>query len=294
MDAPAPAPELPDAPARHGWGGVLRATGAAMVTDQAGLVAAGCAFYATLALFPAITMLVFIYGLMFDPVTVEPQLRVLEKLLPPEAYALIAERVHLLVGQPRGTLSVGLAISISIAFYSASAGMRALLSALNLAFQVHGQRGIIGFYAVGLLLTFGAILGAVIGIALLVFLPVAINAAGLDAYASTLVRGFSFALLLLYVLAALVLLYRLGPVGRPPGPWLSLGALVATVLWLLASAGLSAYIDHVASYDATYGSLGAVVAVMMWFYVTAYAVLLGAELDAQIERQQQRRRHGTA
>jgi membrane protein len=284
MDAPTPTSESPIPPPRLGWGGVLRAAGAAMVTDQAGLVAAGCAFYATLALFPAITMLVFIYGLMFDPVTVEPQLRVLEKLLPPEAYALIAERVHLLVVQPRGTLSIGLAISIAIAFYSASAGMRALLSALNLAFNVHGQRGILGFYAVGLLLTFGAILGAVIGIALLVFLPVAINAVGLDAYASMLVRGISFALLLLYVLAALALLYRLGPVGRPRGPWLSLGALVATVLWLLACAGLSAYIDHVASYDATYGSLGAVAAVMMWFYVTAYAVMLGAELDAQIER----------
>jgi len=284
MDTPAPATDPSTPPPRLGWGGVLRAAGAAMVTDQAGLVAAGCAFYATLALFPAITMLVFIYGLMFDPVTVEPQLRVLEKLLPPGAYALIAERLHLLVGQPRGTLSLGLAISIAIAFYSASAGMRALLSALNLAFNVQSQRGIIGFYAVGLLLTFGAIIGAVIGIALLVFLPVAINAVGLDAYASLLVRGISFALLLLYVLVALALLYRLGPVGRPRGPWLSLGALVATVLWLLACAGLSAYIDHVASYDATYGSLGAVAAVMMWFYVTAYAVMLGAELDAQIER----------
>lgn len=285
-DSPAPTcpEEIPPPPPRLGWGMVLRATASRMVTDQAGLVAAGCAFYATLALFPAITMLVFIYGLMFDPVTVEPQMRVLERLLPPEAYTLIAERVHLLVAQPRGTLGIGLAISIAIAFYSASAGMRALVSALNIAFEATEHRGIIAFYAVGLVLTLGAILGAVIGIALLVFLPVAINAVGLDAYSAILVRGISFLLLMLYVLVALILLYRLGPSGQRTGPWISIGAMVATVLWLVACAGLSAYIDHVASYDATYGSLGAVAAVMMWFYVTAYAVLLGAELDAQLER----------
>lgn len=279
MDESIPIPPAPS------WRGVLRATGARMVTDQAGLVAAGCAFYATLALFPAITMLVFVYGLMFDPETVEPQMQVLAELLPPEAFALIAERVRLLVSQPNATLSTGLAISIAIAFYSASAGMRALLSALNLAFEVEDQRGILAFYAIGLLLTLGAILGAVLGIALLVFLPVLIKAAGLDAYGSILVRGMSFGLLLVYVLVALGLLYRLGPPGRKPGPWFSPGALVATLVWLLACAGLSAYVDHVASYDATYGSLGAVAAVMMWFYLTAYAVLLGAELDAQIARQ---------
>jgi len=299
QDTSRPATRPATRPGQRPWLIVLRATGKRMVSDQAGLVAAGCAFYATLALFPAITMLVFIYGLMFDPVTVEPQLQVMEKLLPPEAFGLIAERVHLLVAQPRGTLGVGLAISIAIAFYSASAGTRALLSALNLAFDVEERRGIITFYAIGLLMTLGAILGAAIGIALLVFLPVAITFLGLGAYASVLIRGISFALLLLFVLVALALLYRLGPSRRGSrrwfrGPLISLGAWVATLLWLAACAGLSAYIDHVASYDATYGSLGAVVAVMMWFYVTAYAVLLGAELDAQIERQQQQRRNGTA
>ena len=280
---------MPDSPPRDAtrpaWRKVLRAALANMVTDQAGLVAAGCAFYATLALFPAITMLVFIYGLAFDPVTVEPQLQVLEKQLPAEAFALIAGRVHVLVAQPRGTLGLGLAISIAIAFYSASAGMRALLAALNLAFGAEERRGLIAFYAVGLLMTFGAVVGAALGIAFLVFLPVAIAFLGLDAYSSILVRGISFLLLLVFVLVALTLLYRFGPTRPARGRWTSVGAWVATLLWLISCAGLSAYIDHIASYDATYGSIGAVVAVMMWFYVTAYAVLLGAELDAQIERQ---------
>jgi membrane protein len=276
----------PPAPRRVGlpWGAILRATAARLVSDQATMVAAGCAFYATLALFPAITMLVFIYGLMFDPVTVEPQLRLLEELVPPEAYALIAGRLNTLVAEPRGTLSLGLGISLAIAFYSASAGTRALLSALNLAFATEDDRGILVFYAIGLVMTLGAILGAVIGIALLVFLPVLIGIAGLDAYGSTLLRAASFAMLTCYLMMGLALLYRVGPAHRRPGPWLSPGVISATLLWLIAGAGLSAYMDHVASYDAMYGPLGAVVAVMMWFWVSAYAVLVGAELDAQIER----------
>ena len=262
------------------WRAVLRE----MASDRASLVAAGCAFYATLALFPAITMLVFIYGLAFDPVTVEPQLAVVQRLLPPEAFSLIATRVHVLVAQPRATLGLGLAISIAIAFWSASAGTRAMLSALNLAFRLEERRGFFGFYAVGLLMTLGAILGAVLGIALLVFLPVAIVFLGLSAYTATLVHGASFLLLLGFVLVALVLLYRFGPSRRARGRWITAGAVLATGLWLAASGALSLYVDRVAAYNATYGPLGAVVAVMMWFYVTAYVVLLGAELDAQLER----------
>jgi len=276
---------MPDSPPAPGslppvWSAVLRE----MATDRASLVAAGCAFYATLALFPAITMLVFIYGLAFDPVTVEPQLAVVQRLLPPEAFSLIATRVHVLVAQPRATLGLGLAISIAIAFWSASAGTRAMLSALNLAFRLEERRGFFGFYAVGLLMTLGAILGAVLGIALLVFLPVAIVFLGLSAYTATLVHGASFLLLLGFVLVALVLLYRFGPSRRARGRWITAGAVLATGLWLAASGALSLYVDRVAAYNATYGPLGAVVAVMMWFYVTAYVVLLGAELDAQLER----------
>ena len=275
-------PAPPPTPPR---GTILRATLRRMVGDQVGLVAAGCAFYATLALFPAITMLIFIYGLAFDPGTVEPQLRLMEELLPPDAYSLIAGRVHVLVTQPRGTLGLGLGISLSIALWSASAGTRAMLAALNLAFDVgEDRRGLIAFHATALLMTLCAILGASLGIALLVFLPAALAALGVEAHTAWLARWLGLGLLLTYVMLALALLYRYGPARRTRGPWLSAGALLATVLWLAASAALSLYAERVAAYDATYGPLGAVVAIMMWFYVTAYVVMLGAELDAQIDR----------
>ncbi len=262
---------------------VFRATLGEMATDRVSLVAAGCAFYATLALFPAITMLIFVYGLVFDPVTVEPQLKLIEQLLPPEAFALIAGRVHLLVTQPRGNLGVGLAISIAIAFWSASAGTRAMLSALNMAYDItEDRRGIVGFYATGLLMTFCAIIGTSLGIALLVFLPVAFAFLGVAAHTAELVRWLSLGVLVALVLLAFVLFYRFGPARPARGPWITAGALLATLAWLTASVALSLYVERVASYDATYGPLGAVVAIMMWFYVTAYVVLLGAELDSQI------------
>jgi membrane protein len=277
---------VPAAPPRPRWRRILRATVREMVTDKAALVAAGCAFYGTLALFPAITMVIFVYGLAFDPVTVEPQLKLIEHQMPPEAYSLIAGRVHVLVTQPRGNLGLGLGISIAIAFWSASAGTRAMLSALNMAFDItEDHRGILGFYATGLLMTLCAIVGASMGIALLVFLPVAIGFFHVSTDTAEFVRWLSLGLLLAFVLLALVVLYRFGPARRATGPWITVGAVLATMLWLIASFGLSLYVERVASYDATYGPLGAVVAIMMWFYVTAYVVLLGAELDAQIASQ---------
>ncbi len=273
------------------WRAILHATLREMATDRASLVAAGCAFYATLALFPAITMLIFVYGLAFDPVTVEPQLQLIEKLLPPEAFVLIAEKVHMLVTQPRGNLGIGLGASIAFAFWSASAGTRAMLSALNLAFGVtEDHRGIIGFYATGLLMTLCAILATATAIALLVFLPALLAFLGATADITEFIRWLSLALLLGFVLLSLTLLYRFGPSRPPPVPWRSAGALLATAIWLAASLGLSLYVERIATYDATYGPFGAIIAIMMWFYVSTYAILLGAELDAQITRGDVRQR----
>ena len=225
-------------------------------------------------------MLISIYGLLFDPTTVEPQLEVLRHLLPPEGFALIAGRVHTLVAHGRGELGLSLMISTAVALWSASTGTKSMLSALNVAFDSHERRGVLCFQAVGLLMTFGAILAAAVGLALLVLLPVAIDVLGLDAYARSLIRAGTYGGLVLFVALGLSLLYRFGPAHRPPRwRWFSAGAMVATVFWLVASALLSYYVANVARYDATYGPLGAVAGIMMWFWVSAYAALLGAELD---------------
>jgi membrane protein len=263
---------------------VLGRTWREISSDRISLIAAGCAFWATLALFPAISMLISIYGLVFDPGTVEPQLEVLRDLVPPAAFSLIAARVHTLVSHGRGDLGISLLIATTIAFWSASTGTKSMLSALNLVYGEQERRGFFRFQAVGLLMTLGTIVGAILAVALLVFLPVAIDFLGLDAHARTLLRLGSFAVLVVFVGLGLSLLYRFGPSrDGMRWRWISAGSLVATLLWLAASALLSYYVGHVASYDATYGPLGAVAGIMMWFWVSAYAMLLGAELNAALE-----------
>ncbi len=269
-----------------GWKRVLRRTGNEIITDRVSLVAAGCAFYATLALFPTITMIISIYGLVFDPTTVEPQLSALRDLLPPSAYHLISDRVHVLVSKPPGALTFSLLVSVGIALWSSATGTKSILGALNLAYEEREKRSFISFQLIALGMTLGGMVAAAVGIALLVLLPAVLNFVGISAGAVVLVRLASFAMLIFFVLLALSMLYRFGPSRRSAAwSWVTPGALVATLLWLAASVLFSYYVGHLASYDATYGPLGAVIGVMMWFYVSAFVVLVGAELNAELELQ---------
>ncbi len=282
--SPAPPPAVEHVAPR--WPEVLRDTLAATLSDRVSLTAAGCAFYATLALFPAISILISIYGLAFNPWNVEPQLHALQELLPPPAFELIADRVHHLVAQPRARLSFGLGISTLVTFWSAAVGTKSVIAALNLAYGTTERRSIIRFQLVGFALTLSAILVAVLGIALLVFLPAWLRVLGVVEYQTriALLHWAGLAMLVGCAALAIALLYRFGPSRpRPPTRRIMPGTLLATGLWLVASGLLDFYVDHIASFGATYGPIGAVVGVMLWFFVSVYAVLLGAELNAQLE-----------
>jgi membrane protein len=270
----------------RGWKQLIGRTWREISSDRVSLVAAGCAFYATLALFPAISMLVSLYGMVFDPKTVEPQLQTIRELLPPAAFTLIADLVHTLVSHGSGTLGLSLLISSALALWSASTGTKSLLSALNLIYGEAERRGFLRFQAIGLAMTLCAVLGATLGVAILVGLPAAVSFLGISAHAGGLIRLGSLAVLGVFMLLALALLYRFGPARQNVRwHWITPGSLMATALWFAASALFSFYVAHVASYDAIYGPLGAVVGVMMWFWVSAYLVLLGAELNAELELQ---------
>jgi len=267
-----------------GWHRVAAGALREASTDHVSLAAAGCGFYATLALFPAISVLISVYGLAFDVESVEQQLALLRDLLPPPAFTLISERVHELISQPNDALSISLVISLVVAFWSAAAGTKSVLSALNVAYETEEQRGILGFQLVALAMTLCAVAAAVLAIAVLVFLPTVISFVGLSAYSAALINGFSLVLLIVLVSGTIALLYRFGPSRQPPPDQrIFPGAVLATLLWLIASAGLSFYVSHIARFGVTYGPLGAVVAIMLWFYLTAYAVLLGAEVNSQLE-----------
>jgi membrane protein len=270
----------------RGWKRVIARTASEVITDRVSLVAAGCAFYATLALFPVISVVISIYGLMFDPATVVPQLAQLRDLLPPSAFTLISDRVHVLVSKPPGTLTFSLVVSLAVALWSSATGTKSILSALNLAYEERERRSFLNYQITAFALTLSGMAAAVVGIALLVLVPVVETFVGISEGAALLTRLASMGLLVLFVMLALSLLYRFGPSRRAAGwHWVTPGSLLATVLWLAASVLFSYYVGHLASYDATYGPLGAVVGVMMWFYVSAFVVLVGAELNAELELQ---------
>ncbi len=264
---------------------IALATLRACATDRVSLAAAGCAFWATTALFPAISALIAVYGLVFNPLSVVQQLNLLAGLLPPPAFELIHERVLELVSQPRDKLSLHLLIGILLALWSAATGTKSMMSALNVVYEVDEARGVIRFQAVGLALTVLAVVGAVLAISGVVLLPAVLAFVGLSRFGAAVVRAASLLLLVGLFAAAVAVLYRAGPCReRPPHGSTLPGAAAATGLWLLASGALSFYISHLSSFGATYGSIGAVVGIMLWFYISAYATLLGAELNARLER----------
>ena len=266
------------------WYELLGQTLRASTTDRVSLAAAGCAFYATLALFPAISMLISVGGMVLDPVTAEQQLSVLSGLLPPPAFSLINDRVHQLIAQGSGSLSVNLLVSLVLTFWSSSTGSKSVLSAVNVAYDVTEQRPFLRFQAIGLSMTLAAVVCAVLAIGVLLLLPPAIEFLGLAKHGGGLIHATGMAMLICFFFISIALLYRFGPSRlAPPRPRITPGAALATILWLIASELLSVYVSRIGTFGATYGSLGAAVGVMLWFYVSAYAVLLGAELNASLE-----------
>ena len=270
------------------WQRTALAIAESLSTDRASLAAAGAGFYATLALFPAISTLISLYGLAFDRASVAPQLRFLHGLVPGPAYALIAAMVRALVDQPPARLGLGLAVSSAITFWSAAAGTKAVLGALNVAYGLTEQRGFLRFQAMALAMTLAAMLVAVGEIAVLVALPVMVGFLGLEAHVAALVHLAGFGMMVGFAAVSVAVLYRVGPSRAGGGRrrvWP--GVLVATGLWLAVSGGLNFYVGHLPSFGATYGPLGAVVGIMLWFYLSVYAVLVGAEVNAQAQYEKQ-------
>jgi membrane protein len=260
---------------------MLRA-GVALSSQRISLVAAGCAFYATLALFPTITMLISLYGLAFNPDTVQPQLRYLQNFMPPDGYALISTRIQSLVSEPAHSLGIGFVVSLVISLWSASAGTKSILNALTLAYDETETRGMIKFQLVSMGMTLVAVLGTALAISILVFIPILLRFVGLPAGAQLLVGVTCFFAMVAFVVVALGLLYRFGPAGSGR-VFYAPGAGIATVVWLLGSWAFGIYVGHFAAYSATYGPLATLIGLMMWFYLTAYVVLLGAEVNAALD-----------
>ncbi|GLS86292.1 hypothetical protein GCM10010873_12660 [Cypionkella aquatica] len=254
-------------------------------TEQAelDLIAAGVAFYAFLAIFPAAAAIIAIWGFISNPSVIREEIELLRGFLPHDAYSLIFGQVEALLAVPSGNLGLATLLSTALALWSARAGVAALIRGLNAIHHLPNRSGhwhqlraiVLTFVLVGLVLA--ALVMAVVLPVVVAYLPSAIPSQILAD--SNLLLGVVAAVL------AVGMAYRLGPnyTGTRP-PLLSWGLLVAVILWVLATRGFTLYLANFASYNRVYGSIGAVVVLMMWLYVSAYAVLLGAAVDAERNR----------
>jgi membrane protein len=269
-----------------GWRDILWRVWAAMGDDNVSIIAAGVAFYGMLAVFPAITSFVSIYGLLADPGDVTRQFAGLKGVIPAEAWYLIDNQLQAVASSGDKSLGIGAAVGLLIALWSSGAGIRALMSALNIAYREHERRSFVTFYGTAFLFTMGIVFIGLFSLGVIVVVPVVLNLIRLGALTAALVKVLPWLTMAVVIMLALGALYRYGASRRSPKTrWVSAGAMLATLLWLLSSLLFSFYVANFASYNQTYGSLGAVVILLMWFWISAYIVLLGAELNAEMEHQ---------
>lgn len=268
-----------------GWLQIAKRGWAEAKADQVPLLAAGVAFYAFLALFPAIIAGVLIYGLVADPATISDQVGQLVKPLPHGAQVQIVNQLKSISASQSGKAGITVVISLLLALWSASGGMGNLMTAISTAYDEDEERSFIKKRLIALALTLGAIVFMVLVLVLVAVLP-AVLGATTSGPLRWLLEAARWVLTAALIASALAVLYRVGPDrDAPKMRWVSVGAIVATVLWLVASVGFSVYVANFGNYAKTYGAAAGVVVLLFWLWITSYAILLGAEINAESEQQ---------
>lgn len=249
------------------------------------LLASALAFYGLLSTFPALIVVITGFALLANRAYVAWLMSGLRGILPEEAWGLVAAELKSLFGAPNPQLGAGLLLSLAIALWSSHSASASVMEALNRIYRTEERRGILTYHAVAFAFTVGGLCFGLVALAAVAVIPAFVNWLGVSPPLAQLLSFIRWPVLALFMLSAFIVLYRYAPCRREPHALrILIGAAVATVLWLLGSALFSIYVARVGSYDRTYGSLGAVVVLLMWFYVSAYATLLGALLDAEMDR----------
>lgn len=269
-----------------GWRDVLLRVMHEAKLDNLTLIAAGMAFYAMLSVAPTLAVMVSLYGLLVSPEQVLAQIELLSSYLPPDAAATVLSQMQDVATAEQTSLGWGMALAALISLWSASKAMKSLFGGLNTVYEEYETRSFFHVAAQSLLFTLAGIVMLLLVLSVVALLPVLLNILALPGSSELLVRILSWLLIAVVALFALAVLYRYGPArSKPQWRWVTVGALFALVVWLASSMALSWYVASFDSYQRTYGSLGAVVVLLMWFFLSAYAVLLGGELNSELEHQ---------
>ncbi|WP_158808818.1 YihY/virulence factor BrkB family protein [Beijerinckia sp. L45] len=270
----------------RGWWDIAKRTATMFSENELMAEAAGVTFYALLAIFPAIAALISLYGLVADPKTIGEHLDTASGFLPGGGMDIIKEQVQRLTQNPASSLGFGAILGLATALWSANQGSKAVFSALNNVYDEKEKRGFIKLTAVTLGFTAGALVFLLIVMAAVVVLPIVLNFVGLEGSTDLLVRVARWPAVLVLLALFLAVLYRLGP-SREAAKWrwISWGSAFAALTWIGLSIGFSWYVTHFGNYNKTYGSLGAVVGFMTWIWLSTTVILVGAQLNAEMELQ---------
>ncbi len=270
----------------RGWMDILWRTYQEMQSDRLLSIAGGVAFFVLLAIFPAITALVSAYGLFFNTSTITSNLALLNDVVPANVLGIVSEQANRIAANSGRALSVGIIVGMLVSLWSAMSGVKAMIDALNVIYEQQEGRGFIKLNFEALIFTLGGFAAFLLAIAAVIVLPLVLSPIGLGSETETLTRVLRWPALLLVLLTGLAVLYRYGPYRRAARwQWVSVGSVFAAVTWIAASYLFSWYLASFANYNATYGSLGAAVGLMVWLWISTIVVLLGAELNAEIEHQ---------
>ncbi len=265
------------------WGAILLRTFWRALGDNVGLLSAGIAFYAFLSVFPVVAAGLMIWGLFTDITSLGTQLGAIRDLAP-DAFSLVADQMVVIATQDAGGLTFGLIISGVLALWSASGGVAALMQAMNIAYHEKEKRNFIKRTALTLGFTVAGILFVGLSIAAIAAVPPILDALYLGAFVEAVVGLMRWLVIIALFVAGCAVIYRIAPSRtKARWRWIVPGAIAAGLVWLLASIAFSTYLENFNAYNATFGSLGAVAALLMWFWISAYAICLGAELNAQLE-----------
>ena len=272
------------------WTQVAKRTKNEFQRDNLSLVAAGAAFFAFLSIFPALVALIAIYGLLTDPAQVESQLSGFTDILPQSAAALLQSQMERIASGAPNTLGSSAIIGILVAIWSSNKGMRGVVQAINIAYDQEEKRGFVKLNSLTLGMTIGGVITVAVLIALIAVAPIVAGYVGLGQTLDQIIDWVRWPVLALILAGVIAILYRLSPSRPSPSwRWLTPGSVLATVLFLVVSALFSLYVSRFGSYGETYGSVGAVAILMLWLYLGALSILLGAEINAEAERQAGRR-----
>jgi membrane protein len=274
-----------EVPAR-GWLDVLKRTVRGIRDSHAAIVAAGVAFYAFLALVPALIAVVAIYGLVANPADVKSQITSFTDALPRDAQRLLSNQLSSITRKAGGGTGIAAIIAIAGALWAASSGIAALNTGLTVVNREQETRGFLKKRVLALVLTLFAVAGVLVMLALVVALPSVLESIDITGVGSTLLELARWPLLALVLLVGLAVIFRYGPQRRRPRwRWVSPGAVVAMLVGLAASIGFSIYVSLLGNYNKTYGALGAIIIMLLWLYLMAFAVLFGAAINAELEHQ---------